>query len=77
MFIFFIYFAYKNDFNFNLEDISTEERLEMRQRVINCTIEDLIKVSEKYLTKDSKKSILAGEAYREEAVSLGLSLKEV
>ena len=67
----------KNDFNFNLEGISTKERLEMRQRVINCTIEDLIKVSEKYLTKDSKKSILAGEAYREEAVSLGLSLKEV
>ena len=67
----------KNDFNFNLEGISTKERLEMRQRVINCTIEDLIKVSERYLTKDSKKSILAGEAYREEAVSLGLSLKEV
>jgi hypothetical protein len=49
----------------------------MRQRVINCSIEDLIRVSEKYLTKDSKKSILAGEAYREEASSLGLNLKEV
>ena len=67
----------KNDFNFNLEDISTKERLEMRQRVINCTIEDLIRVSKKYLSKDSKKSILAGEAYREEANSLGLNLKEV
>jgi len=67
----------KNDFNFNLEDISTKERLEMRQRVINCSIEDLIRVSEKYLTGDSKKSILAGEAYREEASSLGLNLKEV
>jgi Zn-dependent M16 (insulinase) family peptidase len=67
----------KNDFNFNLEDISTKERLEMRQRVINCSIEDLIRVSKKYLSKDSKKSILAGEAYREEANSLGLNLKEV
>ena len=68
----------KNDFNFNLEDISTKERLEMRQRVINCSIEDLIRVSKKYLTKgDSKKSILAGESYREEASSLGLTLKEV
>tara|TARA_Y100000996_G_scaffold408910_2_gene388738 strand:- start:101 stop:946 length:846 start_codon:yes stop_codon:yes gene_type:complete len=67
----------KNDFNFNLENISTKERLEMRQRVINCSIEDLIRVSEKYLTKDSKKSILAGEAYREEASSLGLTLREV
>ena len=67
----------KNDFNFNLENISTKERLEMRQRVINCSIEDLIRVSKKYLTKDSKKSILAGEAYREEASSLGLTLKGV
>ena len=67
----------KNDFNFNLEDISTKERLEMRQRVINCSIEDLIRVSKKYLTRDSKKSILAGESYREEASSLGLTLKEI
>ena len=67
----------KNDFNFNLENISTKERLEMRQRVINCSIEDLIRVSKKYLTRDSKKSILAGESYREEASSLGLILKEV
>ena len=67
----------KNDFNFNLENISTKERLEMRQRVINCSIEDLIRVNEKYLTKNSKKSILAGEAYKEEASSLGLTLREV
>ena len=67
----------KNDFNFNLEDISTKERLEMRQRVINCSIKDLIRVSKKYLTKGSKKSILAGEAYREEASSVGLTLREV
>ena len=67
----------KNDFNFNLENISTKERLEMRQRVINCSIEDLIRVNKKYLTKDSKKSILAGESYREEALSLGLTLREV
>ena len=49
----------------------------MRQRVINCSIEDLIRVSEKYLSKDSKKSILAGEAYRDEASTLGLTLREV
>ena len=67
----------KNDFNFNLENITTKERLEMRQRVINCSIEDLIRVSKKYLTGDSNKSILAGESYREEASSLGLTLKEV
>jgi Zn-dependent M16 (insulinase) family peptidase len=67
----------KNDFNLNLEGISTIKRLEMRQGVINCSIEDLIRVSKKYLTKNSKKSILAGEAYKEEATKLGLTLKEV
>ena len=67
----------KNDFNLNLEDISPQERLAMRQRVINCSIKDLIRVSEKYLTKPSKKSILAGEAYKEEASELGLTLREV
>jgi len=67
----------KNDFNLNLEGISTNKRLEMRQRVINCSIEDLIRVSKRYLTKNSKKSILAGEAYKEEATKLGLTLKEV
>jgi hypothetical protein len=49
----------------------------MRQRIINCSIKDLIRVSEKYLTKNSKKSILAGEAYKEEASELGLTLREV
>ena len=49
----------------------------MRQQVINCSIEDLIRVSKKYLTQNSKKSILAGEAYREEAALLGLTLREV
>ena len=67
----------KNDFNFNLENISTKQRLEMRQRVINCSIDDLVRVSEKYLTKDSNKSILAGEAYKDEASSLELILREV
>ena len=67
----------KNDFNFNLEEISTKERLKMRQRVIDCKIKDLVRVSEKYLTKPSKKSILAGEAYKKEASSLGLIVKGI
>ena len=67
----------KNDFNFNLEEISTKERLKMRQRVIDFKIKDLVRVSEKYLTKPSKKSILAGEAYKKEASSLGLIVKGI
>ena len=49
----------------------------MRQRVINCSIEDLVRVCKKYLSEPSKKSILAGEAYKKEASSLGLNLREV
>jgi hypothetical protein len=67
----------KNDFNLNLEGILISKRLEMRQGIINCSIKDLIRVSEQYLTKNSRKSILAGEAYKEEAIKLGLNLKEV
>ena len=67
----------KNDFNFNLEGISISERLEMRQKIINCTIDDLIRVNKKYLTAESKKSVLAGEGYKVEAEELGLMLIEV
>ncbi len=67
----------KNDFNFNLEGISVSERLEVRQKIINCTINDLIEVTKKYLSGESKKSVLAGESYKDEAGKLGLKLIEV
>ena len=67
----------KNDFNLNIDGISIEDRLEMRQKIINCSINDLINVSEKYLTKSSKKSILAGDTYREESSLIGLVSKEI
>jgi len=49
----------------------------MRQKIINCTIDDLIRVNKKYLTTESKKSVLAGEGYKVEAEELGLMLIEV
>ena len=49
----------------------------MRQKIINCSIEDLHRVNEKYLTKNSKKSILAGESYKEQATELKLEILEV
>ena len=67
----------KNDFNYNLKNITIAERLEMRQKIINCSIEDLHRVNEKYLTKNSKKSILAGESYKEQATELKLDILEV
>ncbi|EKO36290.1 peptidase M16C associated [SAR86 cluster bacterium SAR86E] len=67
----------KNDFNLNLENISPSERLAMRQNVINCSIDDLIRVSKKYLSGRSKKSILAGQSFVDEAKKMGLKIKEV
>ena len=67
----------KNDFNFNLEDINIDERLAFRQRIINCSIEDLVRVNEKYLTKESKRSILAGESFKDQAEELKLEILEV
>ena len=67
----------KNDFNFNLEDISVEERLELRQKIINCSIDDLIRVNESYLTKDHTKSILAGESFKDQALELKMQILEV
>ena len=67
----------KNDFNFNLEDINIDERLAFRQRIINCSIEDLVRVNEKYLTKESKRSILAGESFKDQAKELKLEILEV
>ena len=67
----------KNDFNFNLEEISIEERLELRQKIINCTIDDLVRVNEVYLTKDHKKSILAGEGFKDQALELKMEILEV
>ena len=67
----------KNDFNFNLEDINIDDRLAFRQRIINCSIEDLVRVNEKYLTKESKRSILAGESFKDQAKELKLEVLEV
>ena len=67
----------KNDFNFNLEKISIEERLELRQKIINCTIDDLVRVNEVYLTKDHRKSILAGEGFKDQALELKMEILEV
>jgi len=67
----------KNDFNYNLESIGIKERLEMRQKVIRCSIDDLIRVNETYLTKESRKSILAGESFKAQAEELGLKILEV
>ena len=49
----------------------------MRQKVIHCSIDDLVRVNEAYLTRESKKSILAGESFKSQAEELGLEIVEV
>jgi hypothetical protein len=45
--------------------------------VKECSIDDLIRVSKKYLFNESKKSIIAGESFQDEIKDLGFNLKNI
>ena len=66
-----------SDFMSELDNKTQEERLLFRSRVKECTLEDLVKVSEKYLFNDSKKSVIAGENFTEELFKLNFDIKNI
>ena len=66
-----------SDFTSELDNKTQEERLLFRSRVKECTLEDLVRVSEKYLFNDSKKSVIAGESFTEELTDLGFEVKNI
>jgi Zn-dependent M16 (insulinase) family peptidase len=66
-----------SDFMSELDNKTQEERLLFRSRVKECTLEDLVKVSEKYLFNDSKKSVIAGENFTEELSKLNFDIKNI
>ena len=53
------------------------ERLAYRSKVKECSINDLVRVSEKYLFNDSKLAVIAGEPFESEIKSLGFELKNI
>ena len=66
-----------SDFSMNLDKKNVEKRLEIRSKVKACKLDDLKKVSQKYLFGESKKSVIAGEKYIEEMKSLNFEIKNI
>ena len=66
-----------NDFMNILDNKDKEKRLAFRSKVKNCTIDDLVNVSRKYLFNESKKSLIAGESYIDEMKSLGFVIRNI
>ncbi len=66
-----------SDFSMNLDKKDLEKRLEVRSLVKNCTLDDLINVSQKYLFNESKKSVIAGENYIDEMKKLNFEIRNI
>jgi Zn-dependent M16 (insulinase) family peptidase len=66
-----------SDFSMNLDKKDLEKRLEVRSLVKNCTLDDLINVSQKYLSNESKKSVIAGENYIDEMKKMNFEIKNI
>ena len=66
-----------NDFGSNIENKNIELRFQFRTKVKECTLDDLVNVSRKYLFNESKQSIIAGENYVNEIETLGFKIKNI
>ena len=66
-----------SDFMSELDHRTQEDRLLFRNKVKECSIDDLIRVSKKYLFNESKKSVIAGESFQDEIKDLGFNLKNI
>ena len=64
-----------SDFSMNLDKKDLEARLRIRSLVKNCTLDDLINVSQKYLFNESKRSIIAGENYVDEMKKMNFVIR--
>ena len=66
-----------SDFSMNLDKKDLEARLRIRSFVKNCTLDDLINVSQKYLFNESKRSIIAGENYVDEMKKMNFVIRNI
>ena len=66
-----------SDFMSELDHKKQAERLAFRSKVKECSIDDLVKVSEKYLFSNSKSAVIAGEPFESEIKSLDFKLKNI
>ena len=66
-----------SDFMNELDHKKQEDRLIFRNRVKECSVNDLVKVSKKYLFNESKRSVIAGESFQDEIQEMGFKLKNI
>ncbi len=66
-----------SDFKNNLDKKDIEQRLKFRSMVRECSLDDLVNVSRKYLFNGSKKAVIAGENYSDEMKSLNFVIKNI
>ena len=66
-----------NDFINILDNKDKEKRLAFRSKIKDCTIDDLVEVSRKYLFNESKRSLIAGESYIEEIKNLNFNIRNI
>jgi Zn-dependent M16 (insulinase) family peptidase len=66
-----------SDFSASLDNKDKEKRLHFRAMVKECSVDDLVNVSRKYLFNKSAKSLIAGENYINEIESLDFTVKNI
>ena len=66
-----------SDFSATLDKKDKEKRLQFRAMVKECSVDDLINVSRKYLFNKPAKSLIAGENYIDEIKDLGFKVKNI
>ena len=65
------------DFNQNIRGVDQAKRKRFRSRVIGCSVERLVEVSQKYLTGTPKRAVISGKQFEKEINTLGLSIHSV
>ena len=66
-----------SDFSMNLDKKDLETRLRIRSLVKNCSLNDLVNVSQKYLFNESKKSVIAGKNYIDEMKGMNFQIRNI
>ena len=66
-----------SDYAGRLEYRTPESRLALRKSVINCTVDDLSRVSKLYLSGSGSRAVIGGESFRDEFLDQGFILKDI
>lgn len=66
-----------SDYASRLDNKTPESRLALRKSVIDCTLEDLSRVSRLYLSGSGSKAVIGGDSFKDEFIDQGFTLKDI